>query len=226
MGTLYLVRHGQASFGAADYDQLSPLGAQQCAALGEHFAEHGLRFAAVLRGTLRRHAQSLEAIAGALPGLPPAQPVPGLNEYDSEALVRAWMQASGAGPLPPVGSPDGHRAHFRALREALQAWMAARIEPAGMPRWAEFRAGVVDALDRVRAEPDGDVLLVSSGGPIATAVAAVMGAPDAAMVELNLRIRNSAVSEFHVTPRRHTLQGFNAVPHLLTRERRGWITYA
>ncbi|NDC60964.1 MAG: histidine phosphatase family protein, partial [Betaproteobacteria bacterium] len=25
MGTLYLVRHGQASFGADDYDQLSPL---------------------------------------------------------------------------------------------------------------------------------------------------------------------------------------------------------
>jgi len=26
MGTLYLVRHGQASFGAADYDNLSELG--------------------------------------------------------------------------------------------------------------------------------------------------------------------------------------------------------
>jgi broad specificity phosphatase PhoE len=125
-----------------------------------------------------------------------------------------------------VGSPDGHRAHFRALREALTAWMAGRIEPAGMPSWTAFRAGVVDALDQVRRDCEGDVLLVSSGGPIATAVAAVMGAPDAAMVELNLRIRNSAVSEFHVTPRRHALQGFNAVPHLLTRERRSWITYA
>jgi broad specificity phosphatase PhoE len=34
MGTLHLVRHGQASFGAADYDQLSDLGARQCRELG------------------------------------------------------------------------------------------------------------------------------------------------------------------------------------------------
>jgi len=57
-------------------------------------------------------------------------------------------------------------------------------------------------------------------------VAAVMQAPDEAMVELNLRIRNSAVSEFHFTSRRHALQGFNAVPHLLAPERRAWQTYA
>ena len=37
MGMLYLVRHGQASFGAADYDQLSELGARQCEALGRWF---------------------------------------------------------------------------------------------------------------------------------------------------------------------------------------------
>ncbi len=226
MGTLHLVRHGQASFGSADYDRLSPLGAQQCAALGEHFSAQGIRFGAVLRGSLRRHEQSLAAIAPALQGLPEPQVLPGLNEYDSEALVMAWMRETRAPPLPPVGSPDGHRAHFRALREALLAWMAGRTEPVGMPSWPLFQAGVVHALDLVRSQCEGDVLLVSSGGPIATAVAAVMQAPDEAMVELNLRIRNSAVSEFHFTPRRHALQGFNAVPHLLAPERRAWQTYA
>jgi broad specificity phosphatase PhoE len=226
MGTLHLVRHGQASFGTADYDRLSPLGAQQCAALGEHFATQGLRFDAVLRGTLRRHEQSLAAITTTLPGLPLATVLPGLNEYDSEALVGSWMQTSGAPPLPPPGSAEGHRAHFRALREALLAWITGRIAPVGMPSWTTFRGGVVAALDQVRREGAGDVLLVSSGGPIATAVAAVLNAPDAAMVELNLRIRNSAVSEFHFTPKRHALQGFNAVPHLLASERRAWLTYA
>ena len=62
MGTLYLVRHGQASFGAADYDQLSPLGRQQSERLGAWFRERGLRFDAVLTGTLRRHAQTLAGI--------------------------------------------------------------------------------------------------------------------------------------------------------------------
>ena len=42
MGTLYLVRHGQASFGADDYDVLSPLGHQQALRLGEDFAAKGM----------------------------------------------------------------------------------------------------------------------------------------------------------------------------------------
>lgn len=69
MGTLYLVRHGQASFGAADYDQLSPLGHQQCVKLGEYWRARGLRFDAVLTGSLKRHAQSFAGIAEGMPGI-------------------------------------------------------------------------------------------------------------------------------------------------------------
>ena len=90
MGTLYLVRHGQASFGAADYDQLSELGQRQCQALGDWFRERGIAFEAVLRGTLRRHEQSLAALLqgyGAAPAAPTALEWPGLNEYDGEALT-------------------------------------------------------------------------------------------------------------------------------------------
>ena len=66
MGALYLVRHGQASFGAADYDQLSELGARQCRRLGEHWQRRGMRFDAAFSGTLRRQRQSLAAIGEAL----------------------------------------------------------------------------------------------------------------------------------------------------------------
>ena len=59
MGQLYLVRHGQASLGADDYDQLSPLGARQAQRLGEHWRAQGLRFDAVFTGTLKRHRQTL-----------------------------------------------------------------------------------------------------------------------------------------------------------------------
>ena len=44
MGTLYLVRHGQASFGAADYDNLSELGHRQAVRLGEYWRERGMKF--------------------------------------------------------------------------------------------------------------------------------------------------------------------------------------
>ena len=63
MGNLYLVRHGQASFGAADYDNLSALGHRQSVRLGEYFAARELRFEAVLTGSLKRHAQTWAGIA-------------------------------------------------------------------------------------------------------------------------------------------------------------------
>ena len=59
MGTLYLVRHGQASFGEDDYDRLSPLGHRQAQQLGrylgERFAREGVQIETVLMGSLRRH---------------------------------------------------------------------------------------------------------------------------------------------------------------------------
>ena len=62
MGTLYLVRHGQASLGAEDYDHLSPLGQQQSVRLGEYFRQKGLHFETVLTGTLCRQVQTYAGI--------------------------------------------------------------------------------------------------------------------------------------------------------------------
>lgn len=222
MGTLVLVRHGQASFGAADYDQLSELGARQCHRLGEYFAQRGRRFRAVMRGSLRRHQQSLDAL---LQGLGEArddvQVFPALNEYDSAAVLRAIHPEA----LPPATTPEAYREHFRLLRRGLAAWMAGQVQPQGMPSHAEFVAGIVDVLDRVRAL-DGDVLLVSSGGPIATAVGQVLAAPPETTIELNMRIRNSALTEFAFNPKRHALHSFNHLPHLDGAEYEHWITYA
>ncbi len=221
MGTLTLVRHGQASFGAADYDQLSELGHRQSELLGEYFKRRGHRFDAVMTGSLKRHAQTRDGIARGLGGLPESQVFEGLNEYDSEAVVRAVHP----GELPRPDSPDIIRQHFRLLREGLLAWMAGSVQPAGMPPFTEFQAGIVAALTHAQQLP-GDVLLVSSGGPISTAMGWVLGLAPEAIVALNLRIRNSAVSELIVTPRQFNLLSFNHLPHLDTPELASSITYA
>ena len=221
MGTLYLVRHGQASFGSEDYDRLSDLGRRQCAQLGAWMQAKGLRFEGVLRGSLRRHQESLDALASQLPGLPDALEWPGLNEYDSEAVLRSVQ----ADELLRPDTPEAYRQHFRLLREGLTRWMAGEVQPAGMPSWQGFLQGVTSALDHVRSRHQGDVLLVSSGGPIATAVAHVLEAPPTTAIELNLRIRNSALTEFAFTPKRHMLVTYNTLPHLDTPERQAWVTY-
>jgi broad specificity phosphatase PhoE len=221
MGTLYLVRHGQASFGAADYDQLSALGERQCEALGRWFAERGVAFDHVLRGSLRRHAQSLDALAAGHGRVPAALEWPGLNEYDGEAVVRAVHP----GPIAAADTPEAYRHHFRLLREGLLAWMAGRTQPAGMPTYADWVAGIVSALDHVRTQCDGNVLLVSSGGPIATVVGQVLGTTAETTIDLNYRMRNSAVTELTFTPKRHLLVTYNHLPHLDAPERRDWVTF-
>ncbi len=223
MGHLYLVRHGQASFGADDYDQLSDLGRRQGVRLGHYLAERGIRFDAILAGTLRRHVQTLEAILEGMGTAATHQPWPGLNEYDSLALIRTIHPE----PLAKPDTPEAYRHHFRLLRESLTQWMAERVAPEGMPSYKEFVAGVTDALDHVRAHHAGaNVLVVSSGGPISTAVGQVLQAPPEVTIELNLRMRNSSVTEFTFTPRRHMLVTFNTVPHLDNAEHRDWVTHA
>jgi broad specificity phosphatase PhoE len=222
MGTLHLVRHGQASFGAEDYDQLSDLGRRQCERLGAYFRGKGQRFDAVFTGTLRRHRQSFEGIAEGMGGLPEPSVLPGLDEYDSESVVRAIHP----GDVPPPHSPEAVRHHFRLLRDGLLAWMSGKSQPDRMPAYADFVAGVADALTRARAQAEAQVLIVSSGGPISTAMGLVLGLSPEAVVDLNLRIRNSAVTEFHASPKRHSLLTFNTLPHLDHPDHAGWITYA
>ena len=222
MGTLYLVRHGQASFGAADYDNLSDLGQRQSQRLGEYFAAKGLQFDAVLTGTLKRHAQTWAGIAqGAGLKLEPLL-WPGLNEYDSEAVIKTIHST----PLEKPDTPELYRHHFRLLRDGLTQWMNGVVSPQGMPSYDDFVHGVSSALDHVRRHHTGNVLIVSSGGPISTAVGHVLGTSPETTIELNLRIRNSAVTEFAFTPKRHVLLTFNTLAHLDAPQYADWITFA
>lgn len=224
MGHLYLVRHGQASFGADDYDQLSALGRRQAVRLGAYWRERGMRFDAVITGTLKRHRQTWEGIAEGL-GLEAqdVRPWPSLDEYDSEAVIATIHPEK----LQKPDTPELYRHHFRLLRDGLGAWMAGRTAPAGMPSYADFLAGVTTALDHVRAEHHGaKVLVVSSGGPISTAVGHVLGTPPETTIELNMRIRNTAVTEFVFTPKRHMLLTYNTLPHLDGPDDEGMVSYA
>jgi len=242
MGTLYLVRHGQASFGADDYDLLSPLGQQQAVRLGEYFKGKGVTFEAALTGTLTRQRQTLAGICQGMgvtftsdapppPGDSAAHSVasagahtlwPGLNEYDSEAVISAIHPY----PLQKPDTPALYKHHFRLLKDGLAQWMAGVVSPRGMPRYTEFAAGVAGALEHVRSHHEGNVLLVSSGGPISTAVGQVLGTSPEATIELNMRIRNSSVTEFAFSPKRHRLVTYNTLPHLDAPEYADWVTYA
>jgi broad specificity phosphatase PhoE len=230
MGQLLLVRHGQASFGADDYDQLSDLGKKQSIRLGEYWqhkaAEQAdaepVKFEAVFMGSLKRHRQTWEGIAmGAKLQMNP-EVWPELNEYDSHALIETIHPE----PLAKPDTPEMYKHHFRLLRTSLQQWMAGATQPRGMPSYAEFAAGIQAVLKHVRENHQGRILIVSSGGPISTVVAQILQAPAETSIELNLRIRNTALAEFVFTPSRYMLLSYNNLPHLDHADHRSWVTFA
>ncbi len=242
MGTLYLVRHGQASLGSTHYDQLSPLGHQQAVRLGQYFREQGIAMDAVLHGTLQRQRQTWDSIAKGAGWLADGQTQgqvrsevqvdvradvqvnvrDALDEYHGSAIIRTVHPE----PLEPPTTPEAVRHHFRLLRQGLLQWAAGNTQPEGMPTYAAFAQGVRDVLLEVREQHSGNVLVVSSGGPIATAVGLVLGAPPPSIIEMNLRIRNTSVSELVFTPRHHSLLTFNTLAHLDGAQYEGWRTYA
>jgi broad specificity phosphatase PhoE len=222
MGTLYLVRHAQASFGADDYDQLSSLGERQCLQLGRYFAAKGLNFDAIHTGTLRRHEQTLAGIRSGMVSNPPAIHWPGLNEYDPEAVIAAVHPQ----PLDKTSGRDGYLQHFRLLRGGLMQWMLGNTQPQGMPSWTDFTQGVLEVLDRVRDSGQERALIVTSGGPIACALGQVLATPPEATVELNMRLRNTSVTELSFSAKRFSLQTYNTLNHLDAAEFADWITYA
>ena len=224
MAELVLVRHGQASFGADDYDKLSELGWRQSRWLGEYFAERGAAFDRVIRGSMRRHAETLTGIAEGMGKTLDGAVDARLDEYDSHSLLAAHLKG---GSMP---KSDDRREHFRILREAMYLWCDGKLAGPndGYPHepFAEFRGRVLAALGELRGGKAKRVLVVSSGGPISTILAEVLGMPLRGVVDLNLQTRNTGISELQAGASRIHCVSFNNVPHLDRPDRAGALTYS
>ncbi len=198
------------------------MGYRQAVRLGEWFRYKGITFDAAFTGTLRRQMQTFAGINEGMGTAMGAAQWKGLNEYDSDAVISAIHPHK----LEKATTPEMYRSHFRLLKDGLKQWMDGVVSPKGMPEYTDFVAGVTTLLDHVRTSFEGSVLVVSSGGPISTAVGHVLGTSPETTIELNLRIRNASVTEFAFTPKRHMLVTYNTLPHLDAPEHAEWITYS
>jgi broad specificity phosphatase PhoE len=211
MSTLYLVRHGQASFGTDDYDRLSATGREQIRLLGEYFAERGERIDRIYTGHLQRQRDAFD-------------------EYDSDTMLRQFADSLTPQQLEEAGWPALHndRRRFQFfLERAARAWVEARIEAAQLLPWKQFQDRIVRGLDAVmRSEGRSKTLLVStSGGVIGTAVAHVLGLANHLGIELNWAVHNASITRLMYNDGRVSLSMFNGLPHLDRPGRRELITY-
>lgn len=197
MPAILLARHGQASFGAADYDVLSDLGARQAAALAAHVDAIGVRPGRVVSGSLRRQLDTARPIAARL-GLA-AEVDARWNEYESdEVLARHGDTSARLERRAPGGDPPpSSREVQRLLDSALRGWIAAGDASPARESWPAFAARTRGALDDVGAGlASGETaLVITSGGVLGAVCAALLGAPDDAFIALNRVMVNAGITK-------------------------------
>ena len=231
MSVIYLIRHGQASFGTDNYDQLSAVGREQSAILGSYFASLGEPIDRIYTGSLARQRATAQLVADAFaPQAPPLQIDPAFDEYDSESILRSFAASLSAAQLEQAGWPglqtDRRRFQF-FLERAARAWVEAQIEAADMLPWRGFHGRIIVGLETImRTEGRSKTLLIStSGGVIGTIVAHVLGLANHVGIELNWAVHNASITRLIYNADKISLSMFNGLPHLDQEGRRQLITY-
>jgi broad specificity phosphatase PhoE len=234
VSSLTLVRHAQASFFADEYDQLSALGQEQARLLGAWWAARQWSPDEVYVGPRQRQRQTAEEVASTVrqAGLsfPDLVTVRELDEYDLEGLLRRLAPAlatkdkdfAGLHERQRHGASDLEQArNFQRMFEPLLLhWQAAGTPLDELESWAAFQVRVQRCLHSItKGQGHGRrVVAFTSGGFISAAVQQVLGAPERTALEINWRIRNTALTEFVFTSERITLDVFNSTAHLASPE--------
>ena len=211
VGVILLIRHGQASFGSADYDVLSPLGERQSRCLGAALAGRGVRPASVVSGSMRRQRDSAVALTEQAGwNLEPSVDA-GWNEFEHLGLAAN----RDAGHAPP------DRKAFQDLLEAgMRRWAVDPGVPVAGESFADFTGRTESALRAVAAaQPHGTTTLVAtSGGVIGWIAATLLGAGVEQWIRLNRVCVNTGVTTLVTGRKGISLVSFNDHSHLRPQE--------
>lgn len=230
MGTIYLVRHGQASFDSADYDNLSALGQLQAAQLGAWFKARKIRLHGFFSGSMNRHLQTAKAFASTY-GVhqEPAQHA-GLNEYDHEAILQALIgqfEDSDVFEKQVMNNADPRKAFQQIFEKAIARWVSGEHDDDYPESWRTFKTRVMSGLGSVMAQAmqlrqgsgvdsnssSANVVVFTSGGPITAIVQNLLQLPDTNAFNMNWMITNCSVSKLLFGQRGVTLASFNEQAH-------------
>lgn len=234
MSVIYLLRHGQGSFGTANYDNLSTLGREQARLAGEHFAELEEKVDHIYSGNLERQRQTAEIFAEALAVEPAARPKVTLerafDEYEGDAILQHYAASLTEEVRTHVGWPmllTDRRKFQLFLEQAARAWVEARIAAESLLPWLDFHGRIVAALEGImEREGSGKTLVIStSGGVIGTIVAHVLGLKNHVGIDLNWAVHNASLTRLIYSKGKVSLSMFNALPHLASAERQRLISY-
>ena len=234
MSDLFMVRHGQASFGSANYDVLSENGIAQARICGEYLAEIGLRFDALYAWKMERQVETAREIVAAFRRcgvkMPDLRLHPALSEYGTTSVLVSYV--------PEVVKEDpslqshverlytDKRSFQKVFEAVIVRWVEGRHPMPGVEPWEVFSSRVREGIHEIMAaEGRGKkLLLVTSGGPIGAVLEYALSLTPETAIRLSWQIANTSVTRFMYNDDRITLAGFNSLAHLEMKDR-GLITY-
>ncbi|MGO1002952.1 histidine phosphatase family protein [Lysobacter sp. CA196] len=226
--SIHLIRHGQAAFGAADYDELSALGRQQSCLLGAALAPLWRDGDRIIVGGMRRHRQTAEECLAAMPSAreghgEATHTDPRWNEFDHREIVARHRPEylDHQRLVADLGAAADPRRAFQSLfAAAMTRWSSGEHDHDYSETWAAFRQRCRVALQAAAdaAAGSANVWVFTSGGPIAAVVQGLLDAPDAQALRLSWSLVNASVTQLHVARSGLRLSTFNGHAHLQARE--------
>lgn len=224
MGSIYLIRHAQASFGAQDYDVLSPLGYRQAEALGDYLAQLGIRFDRCISGELHRQQDTARTTLSRLAHSDGSQRSleidAAFNEFQADAVIRAHLPELlevEPNALHILRNAASHRAEFQRLFTfVVHRWISGEHEKEELESWSSFLERVAGGLERLleQAEKSDKIAVFTSGGTITALLQRIIGVPAVKAFELNWQIVNTSLSQLKFRGREVALASFNSHAHL------------
>jgi broad specificity phosphatase PhoE len=217
MGSALLIRHGQASFGAEDYDRLSPLGEQQSRRLGDWLQRTGPQPDLIVTGSLQRHRQTAELCIEAAAVDAPRLTLDTLDELDHvEILARHRPDLGSFRQMRDAlaAEADPRRAFQQLFVAAVARWTGGAHDGDYTRSWPQFRDRVLQGLQQLAAHEARTIWAFTSGGPIAVIASTLIGAPPADPFALSWPLVNTSLTRIAFGPARHTLVSYNGWPHL------------
>lgn len=217
MSAIHLVRHGQASFGSDDYDQLSERGYAQASALGQAWEAAGFLPSHAVSGSMKRHAQTAIAALDAAGPSDGYDVDGGWDEFPHESVVEAFAPGSARSVTDP-------KEFQRLFVSAVARWTSGEHDGDYPEPYVTFTTRVLGAFDRLTASlGSGDSAVVfTSGGPLAIVAAHVLAGdasswtPQAQALwpRLNTVAINAGVTTIITGSSGRTLVSFNEHTHL------------
>lgn len=235
MSIIYMVRHGQASFGKPDYDVLSENGFRQAKVLADYLMKIGMTFDTVYSGELQRQRDTALTVVAAFRergfSLPEPRIFSEFNEYDSRDVFGTYIQE--LVQEDPVMAEDlkniysDRRAFERVFEKVSQRWASGRHVRPGMPLWEDFKAKVQMGIRQVMAENGRKkrIIIFSSGGTISAVANMALGLSNEQTMKIAAMIANTAVTTFLYNDERFSLFSFNSIAHLSLENGGGLVTY-